>query len=746
MTGGTLLVGAATSDSGVLVGGVEPPKPIQVLPITVPGGARKRRRGRGVNRRLESIQDVELKPGYGTHFSYMYIGTPPQRVSVIIDTGSKLTAFPCTECTDCGSKHTEDKYFDDTRSTSIVIASCHKVGEACQSGFLCNEDGRCLFKQRYQEGSDWKAFQVMDKVFMGEESVDSTSKPLDAIDFTFGCIYSETFLFKQQLADGIMGMDAESGTFMDALVKSGAIKQHVFSICLHTDGGTMVLGGGKPLLWHKPNSMAYARLSPSNFFTIEVIGISLGSQKIGVTKFNTGIKSFKAIVDTGTTDTFLPKHFLSEFQKLWKAEVYLDYDTSHTLILSDEKVATLPSITITIKGENGDDINIEMAPDSYLGKVQGGYSMGIFFSDTYQSSILGANFLLNYDVFFDVQNSRIGFAAANCRFRELQEEKQKQQCALKHEMVPVDTCNATCREVNLNFTKYAVGYRNWTDQYIDGGGHNCPPIEQERNFCVIECPNGASFDDCDPPIWLPCDIDCKQTMVSELEGFGCTVIQERSCSTASSCPEAHDGVMLSFVARFNSTKGPCENWNQTPVNIPTLKDIVSSSLEVDSGDVELHDFVSDGDIHNCKLPFDLHVYQKDLADDMHEHELRYFDNDSLNALALHIGILLCENVKVSSVEGYEKNASSEVLKDHMNHTELWYILGLVLIVALLILVICNLDRISCGSGGTYAPMASGSGAEDWEPYSSPTSSRSGTGDSALGVELQESSSSLSNHL
>ncbi len=293
-----------------------------------------------------------------------------------------------------------------------------------------------------------------------------------------------------------------------------------------------------------------------------MIGISLGNQKIGIPKLNPGINSFKAIVDTGTTDTYLPKHFLSEFQKLWKAEVNLDYDTSQTLILSDEQVATLPSITITMKGKNGDDINIEMAPDSYLGKVQGGYSMGIFFSETYQS-ILGANFLLNYDVFFDVQNSRIGFAAANCRFRELQEEKQKQQCARKHEMVPVDTCNATCREVNLNFIKYAVGYRNWTYQYIDGGGHNCPPIEQERHSCVIECPNGALIDDCDHPIWLPCDIDCKQTMVSERKGFGCTVIQERKCSTASSCPEAHHGVMLNFVARFNSTKGPCENWNQT---------------------------------------------------------------------------------------------------------------------------------------------------------------------------------------
>ena len=36
-----------------------------------------------------------LYPGYGTHYAYIYIGTPPKRQSVIIDTGSHQTAFPC---------------------------------------------------------------------------------------------------------------------------------------------------------------------------------------------------------------------------------------------------------------------------------------------------------------------------------------------------------------------------------------------------------------------------------------------------------------------------------------------------------------------------------------------------------------------------------------------------------------------------------------------------------------------------
>ena len=60
-----------------------------------------------------------LYPGYGTHFSYVYVGTPPQRQSVIIDTGSHYTAFPCTGCSQCG-QHT-DSYWDMKNSSTMNI-------------------------------------------------------------------------------------------------------------------------------------------------------------------------------------------------------------------------------------------------------------------------------------------------------------------------------------------------------------------------------------------------------------------------------------------------------------------------------------------------------------------------------------------------------------------------------------------------------------------------------------------------
>lgn len=54
-------------------------------------------------------QLAPIFPGYGTHYAFVYAGTPPQRQSVIIDTGSHFTAFPCTGCTTCG-QHTGTVY------------------------------------------------------------------------------------------------------------------------------------------------------------------------------------------------------------------------------------------------------------------------------------------------------------------------------------------------------------------------------------------------------------------------------------------------------------------------------------------------------------------------------------------------------------------------------------------------------------------------------------------------------------
>ncbi|CAM9756885.1 unnamed protein product, partial [Laminaria digitata] len=67
---------------------------------------------------------------------------------------------------------------------------------------------RCGFSQEYTEGSSWSAYQVEDVLWVGELTLEESEKlhheSAYGVGFMFGCIESQTGLFKTQLADGIM--------------------------------------------------------------------------------------------------------------------------------------------------------------------------------------------------------------------------------------------------------------------------------------------------------------------------------------------------------------------------------------------------------------------------------------------------------------------------------------------------------------------------------------------------------------
>lgn len=90
---------------------------------------------------FNAYQTTPVHQGYGTHFATMWVGTPPQRKSVIIDTGSHYTAFPCKGCTNCGEDHHTDPYFDPDASSTFHALKCTE----CQSGTCLK--GKCVFSQ-----------------------------------------------------------------------------------------------------------------------------------------------------------------------------------------------------------------------------------------------------------------------------------------------------------------------------------------------------------------------------------------------------------------------------------------------------------------------------------------------------------------------------------------------------------------------------------------------------------------------
>jgi hypothetical protein len=124
---------------------------------------------RHTGHRSLSAQQVDAAyQGYGTHYVDMWTGTPPQRQTLIIGTGSPGIGFPCSNCINCGDEtHHVDRRFDETASMTFRTIHC---GD-CEVGH-CHVDstspsGKCEMGFAYAEGSSWSGFEAKDMAYMG---------------------------------------------------------------------------------------------------------------------------------------------------------------------------------------------------------------------------------------------------------------------------------------------------------------------------------------------------------------------------------------------------------------------------------------------------------------------------------------------------------------------------------------------------------------------------------------------------
>jgi len=355
------------------------------------------------------FQSVPLAQGYGTHYVTLWAGTPtPQRKTLIVDTGSHHTAFPCKGCKRCGEHHHTDKYFDPSISKTFRPLTCREClwGATCEAvvipGSTDGSDGDalglpidaqgCMFQQAYTEGSSWKAFQVQDTVFVGGKDVFSAADPIAtrySVDFTFGCQTFSSGLFVSQLADGIMGLSQHDATLPRAMYNQGKLRNRIFGLCFRTEmvvskkgisAGVMTLGGIDRRLDSTP--MVWARnLARTGWFTVYVKKLYLrpggGSSAqidhpeliIPITADLFSVNSGKGVIlDSGTTDTYLHKSLAQPFNEAWKKITGKPY-SNLPVKLTRQQIAELPTILIQlVPYETGYDEVLGL-PDDIIGLV-----------------------------------------------------------------------------------------------------------------------------------------------------------------------------------------------------------------------------------------------------------------------------------------------------------------------------------------------------------------------------------------
>ena len=386
---------------------------------TIPSTAQLHQQQANRRRQLRKAELTPLFPGYGTHYSYLYVGTPPQRQSVIVDTGSHFTAFPCSGCVQCGT-HT-DPYYEIKNSSTAQTPKCLK-------------DQKCLVSQSYTEGSSWHGYKVEDKLWVGGSEVNLLPGGDNyAVKFAFACQTSETGLFRTQLADGIMGMSNSEDTLPNQLFAQKVTDTKMFSLCYRIGGGIMTIGGVDQRI-HTKRGVSYVKSTTkeNGWYTVKLLQIHLLDASNGqnftvendINALNTGKG---VIIDSGTTDTYLPSNLLGKFAAAFKkaSNNAVNYATGN-IVLTEEQLTKLPTIVFTLEGiggvgggdTTGPPVEVAMPMANYVDSVGGGkYALRVYLTEK-SGSVLGSNFMNGYNIIFDPEANRVGIAKSNCNYEE----------------------------------------------------------------------------------------------------------------------------------------------------------------------------------------------------------------------------------------------------------------------------------------------------------------------------------------
>ncbi|KAF8017340.1 hypothetical protein BT93_H2508 [Corymbia citriodora subsp. variegata] len=358
------------------------------------------------NARMSLYDDLLL---HGYYTTRLWIGTPPQKFALIVDSGSTVTYVPCSTCDQCG-RHQDPKFQPELSSTYQPVK--------CNIDCTCDDNrAQCIYERQYAEMSTSSGVLGDDIVSFGNLS---ELAPQRAV---FGCENVETGDLYSQHADGIMGLGRGDLSIVDQLVEKGVISDS-FSLCyggMEIGGGTMVLGGIFP-----PSDMvyAYSDAGRSPYYNIDLKEIHVAGKQLAL-KPSVFDGKHGTVLDSGTTYAYLPEAAFLAFKEAIMKEIqslkqirgpdpnYNDICFSGAGSDIFQLKKTFPVVDMVF----GDGQKLSLSPENYLfrhSKVRGAYCLGIFQNGKDPTTLLGGIIVRNTLVMYDREHSKIGFWKTNC--------------------------------------------------------------------------------------------------------------------------------------------------------------------------------------------------------------------------------------------------------------------------------------------------------------------------------------------
>eukprot|EP00916_Digyalum_oweni_P003456 GHVL01006267.1.p1 GENE.GHVL01006267.1~~GHVL01006267.1.p1 ORF type:complete len:657 (-),score=175.88 GHVL01006267.1:93-2063(-) len=347
---------------------------------------------------------------FAYYFVDILIGTPPQRQSVIADTGSTIIAFPCKNCDHCGT-HLDSPFDFEASDTS--------EWQKCSAGCSPCRNDRCSYHQSYTEGSAIDGYWFSDLVALG----DACQRNLPVRSY-MGCHSDENRLFYTQKASGIMGLafarQREHKTLIDNLFEhTNEINKNVFSMCLADHGGLLSIGGWNSTM-HIDDNIVWTKIVDHIYYTVELKEGRIGDDSL------LGRGSWgRTIVDSGTTFTYLPTDMYNllinyiqdhcnntNLCGIKRDSGRLCYEVSE----DHHELSDYPDVLFVFHGYDDKEVSWIWKASSYMYEKGSNILLCIAIDDNgrHGGTVLGASFMINTNVIFDRDNDRVGLVRAKC--------------------------------------------------------------------------------------------------------------------------------------------------------------------------------------------------------------------------------------------------------------------------------------------------------------------------------------------
>lgn len=352
---------------------------------------------------------------FGYYFADVSIGSPPQRMSAIIDTGSEGLSVTCSTCSDCGQKHMDPFYNPAVSSTFSDELNCFAYHQSLRS------PTQCLYQKKYLEGSSLIGRYASDLVSVGES--------FEAKRIRFGCIESETKLFLNQKANGILGLSPSEKTllFSDNNDDTSIIG---FSVCLSKNGGELEFFHHEKEV--KSNHNVQLKYTDKHYI-VSPSSVWLDTDEVAERDQVSDLLGNQVLFDTGSTVTYINdvfyKKIIERISNNIGTRAEMDYIVSRdptmcwrsSQSIEEFVVSYLPRIVFKFQTIDGGEVMLTFS-DYAFRESDNRYCLRIASNGSLKRTDLGASFMIGKKFVFTVKLGTIGLVDnAQCKEKLIEE-------------------------------------------------------------------------------------------------------------------------------------------------------------------------------------------------------------------------------------------------------------------------------------------------------------------------------------